>query len=47
MVDSQGGDRPHRTTEIVNAGLKRRYRSERVFKLYGIAALAVAMGMLA
>lgn len=37
----------HRATEIVNAGLKRRYRSERMFKMYGLVAIAIALGMLA
>ena len=46
MSESPSSVRTHRTTEIVNAGLKRRYRSERIFKAYGIAALAVAIGML-
>lgn len=47
MTDTAPNARKHRTTEIVNAGLKRRYRSERIFKMYGLVAIAVALGMLA
>lgn len=47
MNESIPPAREHRTTEIVNAGLKRRYRSERLFKMYGLIAIAVALGMLA
>ena len=36
----------HPTTELVNAGLKKRYRSERLFKLYGLIAVTIAIGML-
>jgi phosphate transport system permease protein len=39
--------RSHPTTDLVNAGLKRRYRAERMFKMYGIIALTIAVGMLA
>ena len=47
IMDELSSNRPHRTTEIVNAGLRRRYRSERIFVVYGIVAIAVALGMLA
>ena len=47
MSESQTSGRRHRTTEVVNAGLKRRYRAERAFKFYGIAAVTIAVGMLA
>lgn len=35
------------SAEIVAAGLRRRYAAERRFRLYGIAAIGVALGMLA
>ena len=35
------------TIDRVNKGLKRRYRSERRFRLYGILAIALALGFLA
>jgi phosphate transport system permease protein len=33
-------------SELIEAGLARRYRAERRFKMYGIAAIAVALGFL-
>lgn len=47
MSETKANAGAHRTTEIVNAGLKRRYQSERLFKMYGLIAIAVALGMLA
>ncbi len=47
MVEVTPDKRAHRTTEIVNAGLKRRHRAEFIFKVYGIAAIAAALAMLA
>ena len=32
-----------RTIDIVNAGLARRYRAEKRFRLYGIAAIAASL----
>ncbi|MFO7714503.1 phosphate ABC transporter permease PstA [Desulfosarcina sp.] len=35
-----------RTIDIVNRGLKRRYRAERRFKIYGIAAISLSLAFL-
>jgi phosphate transport system permease protein len=37
----------HRTIDIVNRGLKRRYRAERRFRFYGLAAIVLSMVFLA
>ena len=37
----------NRTIDIVNRGLKRRYRAERRFKIYGIAAIVISLVFLA
>lgn len=47
MTDSAPENKLHHTTEIVNAGLNRRYRSEKIFKVYGLIAIAIAVGALA
>ena len=47
VMDEATGDSTHRTTVIVNAGLRRRHHAERVFKVYGMIAIAVALIMLA
>jgi phosphate transport system permease protein len=36
-----------RTIDIVNRGLKRRYRAERRFKIYGVVAIALSLAFLA
>ncbi|HSO19551.1 MAG TPA: DUF3333 domain-containing protein, partial [Desulfosarcina sp.] len=36
-----------RTIDIVNRGLKRRYRAERRFKMYGVAAIVLSLVFLA
>ena len=36
-----------RTIDIVNRGLKRRYRAERRFKMYGIGAIVLSLAFLA
>ena len=36
-----------RTIDIVNRGLKRRYRAERRFKMYGVAAIVLSLAFLA
>ena len=36
-----------RTIDIVNRGLKRRYRAERRFKIYGIVAITLSLAFLA
>jgi phosphate transport system permease protein len=37
----------HRTVDVVRAGLKRRYAAERRFRLYGLAAILIALVFLA
>ncbi len=37
----------HHNTELVRQGLARRYRREKMFKVYGITAIALAVAMLA
>ncbi|MCU0603928.1 MAG: DUF3333 domain-containing protein, partial [Desulfobacterales bacterium] len=36
-----------RTIDIVNRGLKRRYRAERRFRFYGLAAIVLSLAFLA
>lgn len=36
-----------RTIDIVNRGLKRRYRAERRFKIYGVVAITLSLAFLA
>ena len=36
-----------RTIDIVNRGLKRRYRAERRFRIYGIVAISLSLAFLA
>jgi phosphate transport system permease protein len=38
---------PHRTIDIVNRSLKRRYRAERRFRFYGLAAIVLSLVFLA
>lgn len=45
MTDRQ--NTPQSNSEKIEAGLARRYRAERRFKIYGIAAIAVALAFLA
>jgi len=47
MIDMALDKREHSTTDIVNAGLRRRHRSESMFQVYGVIAVAVALLMLA
>ena len=48
MSSPGGNPAPRRNTiDIVRGGLKRRYRRERRFRLYGIASVLVALGSLA
>jgi len=48
MNSPAGSPAPRRDTiEIVRGGLKRRYRRERRFRLYGIASVVIALASLA
>ena len=46
-TESSVGSCRSRTIDIVNRGLKRRYRAERRFKIYGITAIALSLVFLA
>ena len=44
--ESSVGSGRSRTIDIVNRGLKRRYRAERRFKLYGVTAIVLSLAFL-
>lgn len=46
-IESSVVSRRSRTIDIVNSGLKRRYRAERRFKIYGITAIVLSLLFLA
>ncbi|MBR9985316.1 MAG: phosphate ABC transporter permease PstA [Desulfosarcina sp.] len=46
-IDNAVRSNHSRTIDIVNRGLKRRYRAERRFKIYGVAAIIISLGFLA
>lgn len=46
-IESSAAPEPRRTIDIVNRSLKRRYRAERRFRCYGLAAIALSMVFLA
>lgn len=46
-TESSVGSGRSRTIDIVNRGLKRRYRAERRFKIYGITAIVLSLAFLA
>jgi ABC-type phosphate transport system permease subunit len=46
-IESSVGSGRRRTIDIVNRGLKRRYRAERGFKIYGITAIVLSLVFLA
>ncbi len=46
-TESSVGSGRSRTIDIVNRGLKRRYRAERRFKIYGITAIVLSLVFLA
>ena len=46
-IESSVASGRKRTIDIVNRGLKRRYRAERRFKLYGVTAIVLSLAFLA
>jgi len=46
-IDSPAPPAPRRTIDIVNRSLKRRYRAERRFRFYGLAAIVLSVAFLA
>ncbi len=46
-IDTAAAPEPQRTIDIVNRSLKRRYRAERRFRFYGLAAIVLSLMFLA
>ena len=47
LIKAEEKDTPKKTIDIVHAGLSKRYRAERRFKLYGLAAIILSLLCLA